>query len=310
MTQGPGPNLIPLTKLTLSEIMSGSLNSLRRMPKTLLGIGLFSGFIIGLSNIIATALIVKNGETLKMPELPNPADVITQQEIEQLVLALAPTLKVGVITAVVLFFVQAVTAGMFTHVVGNAIIGKKINASESWQRTRPQLMRVIGLSIISFLLPTLAIFVGLFIGVALSGINSILVFVGLGIGLTAAVYCWIGLYVSIPTLVLEDSKLIIAFKRSFYLARTNTFRVLGIGIIGIITSQAISIVVSTPFALFAQSEVSQDPTTSSIFMSSMGSIFGYTVMLPFIASFTTLLYTDLRIRKENIAIELDKAKNQ
>ena len=310
MTQGPGPNLIPLTKLTLSEIMSGSLNSLRRMPKTLLGIGLFSGFIIGLSNIIATALIVKNGETLKMPELPNPADVITQQQIEELVLALAPTLKVGVITAVVLFFVQAVTAGMFTHVVGNAIIGKKINASESWQRTRPQLMRVIGLSIISFLLPTLAIFVGLFIGVALSGINSILVFVGLGIGLIAAVYCWIGLYVSIPTLVLEDSKLIIAFKRSFYLARTNTFRVLGIGIIGIITSQAISIVVSTPFALFAQSEVSQDPTTSSIFMSSMGSIFGYAVMLPFIASFTTLLYTDLRIRKENIATELDKAKNQ
>jgi hypothetical protein len=42
----------------------------------------------------------------------------------------------------------------------------------------------------------------------------------------------------------------------------------------------------------------------------MGSILGYTVMLPFIAAFTTLLYTDLRIRKENIATELDKAKNQ
>lgn len=171
-------------------------------------------------------------------------------------------------------------------------------------------MRVIGLSIISFLLPTSAIFIGLFIGVALTGINSILVFVGLGIGLAAAIYCWIGLYVSIPTLVLEDSKFLVAFKRSFYLARTNTFRVLGIGIMGIITSQAISIVVSTPFALFAQSNAREDPTTSSIFMSSMGSILGYTVMLPFIAAFTTLLYTDLRIRKENIATDLDKAKNQ
>jgi Sec-independent protein secretion pathway component TatC len=79
---------------------------------------------------------------------------------------------------------------------------------------------------------------------------------------------------------------------------------------GIITSQALSIVVSTPFALFAQSDATEDPTTSSIFMSSMGSILGYTVMLPFIAAFTTLLYTDLRIRKENIATELDKAKNQ
>ena len=310
MTQGPGPNLIPLTKLTLSEILSGSLNSLRRMPKTLLGIGLFSGFIIGLSNIIATALVVQSGESLTMPELPNPSDVITQQQIQELVTALAPTLRVGVITAVVLFIVQAVTAGMFTHVVGNAIIGKKINVTESWQKTRPQLLRVISLSIISFLLPTSAIFIGLFIGVALAGINSILVFVGLGIGLAAAIYCWIGLYVSIPTLVLEDSKFLVAFKRSFYLARTNTFRVLGIGIMGIITSQAISIVVSTPFALFAQTNATEDPTTSSIFMSSMGSILGYTVMLPFIAAFTTLLYTDLRIRKENIATDLDKAKNQ
>ena len=81
-------------------------------------------------------------------------------------------------------------------------------------------------------------------------------------------------------------------------------------IMGIITSQAISIVVSTPFALFAQTNATEDPTTSSIFMSSMGSILGYTVMLPFIAAFTTLLYTDLRIRKENIATDLDKAKNQ
>ena len=107
MTQGPGPNLIPLTKLTLNEILSGSLNSLRRMPRTLLGIGLFSGFIIGLSNIIATALVVQNGETIAMPELPSPSQVITQQQIQELVTALAPTLKVGVVTAVVLFFAQS-----------------------------------------------------------------------------------------------------------------------------------------------------------------------------------------------------------
>lgn len=310
MTQGPGPNLIPLTKLTLSEILSGSLNSLRRLPKTLLGIGLFSGFIVGLSNILASALVVQNGESLEMPALPNPSSVITPQQIEELIQALTPTLKVAVITSIVLFIVQTVSAGMFTHIVGNAIIGKKINAAESWKKTQPQLRRIVVLSIISFLLPTSAVIIGLLIGVSLSGISPLLVFVGLGLGLVAAIYLWIGLYVSIPTLVLEDSKLTTAFKRSFYLAQTNFFRTLGIGIMGIITSQAISIVVSTPFTLFAQTNSTQGPTTSSIFMSSMGSILGYTFMLPFIASFTTLLYTDLRIRKENIATELDKAKNQ
>ena len=310
MTQGPGPNLIPLTKLTLSEILSGSLNSLRRLPKTLLGIGLFSGFIVGLSNILASALVVQNGESLEMPALPNPSSVITPQQIEELIQALTPTLKVAVITSIVLFIVQTISAGMFTHIVGNAIIGKKINAAESWKKTQPQLRRIVVLSIISFLLPTSAVVIGLLIGVSLSGNSPLLVFVGLGLGLVAAIYLWIGLYVSIPTLVLEDSKLTTAFKRSFYLAQTNFFRTLGIGIMGIITSQAISIVVSTPFTLFAQTNSTQGPTTSSIFMSSMGSILGYTFMLPFIASFTTLLYTDLRIRKENIATELDKAKNQ
>ena len=50
----------------------------------------------------------------------------------------------------------------------------------------------------------------------------------------------------------------------------------------------------------------EDPTTSSIFMSSMGSIIGYAFMLPFIAAFTTLLYTDLKFRTENIVTDLAK----
>ena len=310
MTQGPGPNLIPLTKLTLGEILSGSLNSLRRMPKTLLGIGLFSGFIVGIATVMASALFVRNGESLELPQIPNPSSTINQEQLEELITALGPTLRIAAVTTLVLFIVQTISAGMFTHIIGNAIIGKKINASESWVKTKPQLLRIIGISLISFLFPILAIVAGSSIGVALTGISNLFVFVGLGIGLEGAIYVWISLYVIVPTLVLEDTTFKGAIKRSFFLAKGNIFRILGIGIVGIITSQAISIVVSTPFALFAQTGATQDPTTSSIFMSTMGSIIGYAFMLPFVATFTTLLYTDLRIRKENLATELNKAANQ
>lgn len=310
MTQGPGANLIPLKQLSLSEIISGSLNSLRRMPKTLLGIGLFSGFIVGISSIIASALVVQSGESLEIPALPNPASTINQEQIEQLVAALGPTLKVGVITAIVLFFVQAISAGMFTHVIGNAIIGKKIQANESWRKTRPQIIRIILLSFLSILFPVIAILVGLAVGIGLTGISSSFVFVGLGIGFVAALYLWIGFYVIIPVVVLEDASLRTSIKRSFFLIRGNVARVFGIGLMGLITSQALSIVVSAPFALLGQTNESQDQSTSTIFMSSMGSIIGYTVMLPFMATFATLLYTDLRIRKENIVNELNKAANQ
>ena len=128
MTQGPGASLIPQRNLTLSEILSGSFNCLRRMPKTLLGIGLFSGFIIGISNIMTSALVVKSGESLILPEIPNPASVITQEQIEELVNALAPTLKVGLITSLALFFVQAISAGMF-------IVGKNSTTIRSNCRT-------------------------------------------------------------------------------------------------------------------------------------------------------------------------------
>lgn len=306
MTQGPGASLIPQRNLTLSEILSGSFNCLRRMPKTLLGIGLFSGFFIGISNILTSALVVKSGESLILPEIPNPASVITQEQIEELVNALAPTLKVGLITSLALFFVQAISAGMFIHIVSNGISGVKISVTESWEKTRPQLGRIVGLSVVSFLLPTISIVIGLLIGVALSGISSLLVFVGLGIGLGAAIYLWIGLQVSIPALVLEETKLKIALKRSFFLVKGNFFRVLGIGLMGVITSQALSIVVSTPFTILGAAGATEDPTTSAIFMSSMGSIIGYAFMLPFIAAFTTLLYTDLKFRKENIVTDLAK----
>lgn len=310
MTQGPGPNLIPLTKLTLGEILSGSLNSLRRMPKTLLGIGLFSGFIVGIATVMASALFVRNGESLELPQIPNPSSTLNQEQLEELLTALSPTLRIAVVTTLVLFVVQTISAGMFTHIIGNAIIGKKINAAESWTKTKPQLGRIIVVSLISFLFPILAIVAGSSIGVALTGISNLLVFVGLGIGLVGAIYMWISLYVIVPTLVLEDTTLKGAIKRSFYLAQGNILRIFGIGIMGIITSQAISIVVSTPFALFAQTGADQDPTTSSVFMSTMGSVIGYTFMLPFVATFTTLLYTDLRIRKENLATDLNKAANQ
>jgi hypothetical protein len=84
MTQGPGPNLIPLTKLTLGEILSGSLNSLRRMPKTLLGIGLFSGFIVGIATVMASAVFVRNGESLELPQIPNPSSTLNQEQLEEL----------------------------------------------------------------------------------------------------------------------------------------------------------------------------------------------------------------------------------
>ena len=310
MTQGPGPNLIPLTKLTLGQILSGSLNSLRRMPKTLLGIGLFSGFIVGIATVMASALFVRNGESLEIPQIPDPSSAITQEQIEELITALGPTLRIAVVTTLVLFIVQTITAGMFTHIIGNAIIGKRINSAESWAKTKPQLGRIIGVSLLTYLFPILAIVAGASIGVALTGISNSFVFVGLGTGLVGAIYIWISLYVIVPTLVLEDTTFKGAIKRSFYLAKGNVLRVFGIGIMGIITSQAISIVVSTPFALFAQTGADQDPTTSSVFMSTMGSVIGYTFMLPFVATFTTLLYTDLRIRKENLATDLNKAANQ
>ncbi len=314
MTQGPGQNLIPLTQLSLSEILGGSLNALRRMPKTLLGIGLFSAFVIELSSLAVSALIIKNGGNLNSPELPEPTGSITQEQIQQLLTALIPSLQAAIFTAFVLFLVQVISTSLFTHVIGNAITGKRITTQEAWIKSKPQLFRVLILSLLGIIFPSICLLggfgIGLSLGTSLSGTFGIfLTFTGLGLGLFGAVYFWTGLYVSIPALILEDQKVFVAIKRSFFLARNSMFRVFGVGLIGVITSQALSIVVSTPFTLFSQAQNLESPDTTSVFFNSLGSITGYMVLLPFMATFTVLLYTDLRIRKENIANQLNQASN-
>ena len=315
MTQGPSQNLIPLTKLSLNEMLSGSINAIRRMPKTMLGIGLFAAFVVELSSITISALIIRNGGDLTAPQLPEPTGNFSQEELQDLFNALLPSLQVAIFGAVVLFFVQLVSTTLFTHVVGNAITGRKINTAEAWQKSKPQIFRVFILSILGVIFPLLSIAVGVGIGLGLGAnivgsFGLLVTFIGLGLGLFGAIYFWTGLYVSIPTLILEDSNVISSLKRSFFLARSSMFRVFGIGVIGVVISQAISIVVATPFTLFATAGSIENPDTTSVFLNSMGSIVGYTFMLPFMAAFTVLLYTDLRIRKENLANQLNQATNQ
>ncbi len=315
MTQGPSQNLIPLTQLSLSEMLGGALNSIRRMPKTMLGIGLFAAFIVELSSLTVSALIIRNGGDLTSPEIPEPTGTFSQEELQQLFNALLPSLQAAVFGAVVLFFVQLVSTTLFTHVVGNAITGRRINANDAWQKSKPQLLRVFLISLIGVILPLISLAIGFGIGLGLGttipgSFGVFVTFIGLGIGLFGAIYIWTGLYVSIPTLVLEDSNVLNSLKRSFFLSRSTMFRVFGIGLVGVIISQAISIVVATPFTLFATAGSIDNPDTTSVFFNSIGSIVGYTVMLPFMAAFTVLLYTDLRIRKENLANQLNQATNQ
>lgn len=315
MTQGPSQNLIPLTQLSLSEMLGGALNSLRRMPKTMLGIGLFAAFIIELSSLLVSALIIRGGGDLTAPVLPEPTGTFDQEQIQELLNALIPSLQAAAFAAVVLFFVQLISTTLFTHVVGNAITGRKLNANEAWQKAKPQLFRVFLISLLGVILPLASLILGFAIGIGLGSsipgsFGVFITFTGLGIGLFGAIYLWTGLYVSVPTLILEDSLVFISLKRSFALSKSMMFRVFGIGLVGVIASQALSIVVATPFTLFASVGNLENPNTTSVFFNSMGSIMGYTVMLPFMAAFTVLLYTDLRIRKENLANQLNQAKNQ
>ncbi|MFM7139107.1 MAG: hypothetical protein ACKOXS_02230, partial [Actinomycetes bacterium] len=237
MTQGPSQNLIPLTQLSLSEMLGGALNSLRRMPKTMLGIGLFAAFIIELSSLLVSALIIRGGGDLTAPVLPEPTGTFDQEQIQELLNALIPSLQAAAFAAVVLFFVQLISTTLFTHVVGNAITGRKLNANEAWQKAKPQLFRVFLISLLSVILPLASLILGFAIGIGLGSsipgsFGVFITFTGLGIGLFGAIYLWTGLYVSVPTLILEDSLVFISLKRSFALSKSMMFRVFGIGLVG------------------------------------------------------------------------------
>lgn len=286
--------------------MAGAIDYVRREPRTVIAVAAMVGVVAAFVQLILVA-------TTSSELAAIPTEDPSQLEPEQLVGAVVTVVTVAVVTSAVAGVLQIFGTGMLTHVMGRAVVGRSTSIAEAWELVRPQLLRLIGATILVGLAVALVVIVPLAPGVAvLSGgmleLGGVLLFFGAIAAVVLGLWVTFGLILTTPVVALEDSNPIVAMKRSWRLVKGAFWRTLGIVLLGSIVAQAVGSIAASPFTLLggAGGEI----TTWSVFGLAIAGMITTLVALPFVAGVTALVYIDRRIRTENLAPVLQAAADR
>ena len=198
-------------------------------------------------------------------------------------------------------------SGMLTVVIGRAVFGASISINEAWQRLRPRLWALIGVTVLEVIgaavLVTVVVLIIAGVAVAANGVAAAVIGVPLALALIVGlIYLGTMLSFAPSIIVLERLEIIPAITRSFKLVRNDFWRVLGIRLLGGIVAAVIAGAVTVPFSFGGQILlVSASSTLAALIalvLLSIGSAIGQIITAPFSAGVVVLLYTDRRIRAE------------
>jgi hypothetical protein len=131
---------------------------------------------------------------------------------------------------------------------------------------------------------------------------TVLTIIGIFFCIIPAIYLWIAFAVSIPVLLTEDVKGSEALGRSRRLVSDRWWSTFGIVLLGTILAGIVSAVVGG-LAGFAAGSAGPDTVTGFV-ARAIGGVLGSMISTPFTAAFVTVLYFDLRVRKEGFDLQL------
>ncbi|MDJ0345739.1 hypothetical protein QMK19_34345 [Streptomyces sp. H10-C2] len=310
------PGVIPLRPLGVGEILDGAVSTMRAHWRVVLGISLAVALVTqGVLVVLQGLLLDKNSDFSRVQNDPNA----TSGEILR---AAGGALAGSGVAALISLLAMIFATAMLTMVVSRAVLGRPVTTGEAWRDSRPQLLRLLGLTLLLPLIAIVIIVVGTLPGILVialgvtSGGVALAVIGGLA-GCAAAVWLWVRWSLASPALMLEKQGVITSMKRSMKLVRGSWWRILGVQLLAWILVTIVSGIIQTPFTLIAGS-VSGDgmsPFMSNnsqvgwtfLIITAIGGVIGTAITLPISSGVAALLYMDQRIRREALDIELARA---
>ena len=214
-----------------------------------------------------------------------------------------------------------VLSGVLTLAVSEAVLGRRPTVGQVWAKARPRVPALIGLSLLTGLLSTLAVAALVGPGIALLAVSGVAGGIALLVGVPAAlvlvVWVSVRLAFAAPALLLEDLGVVAAIRRSWRLVDRSWWRVLGVLLVMTIIASVINGLLQAPFSIIGTilaavaAPDSPSSATSAVLISTVitniGGVVASTVTAPFAAAVTALLYIDLRIRREGLDVALARA---
>jgi hypothetical protein len=304
--------VVPLRPLGIGELLDGAITSMRTHPRVMLGLSAVVAIASSLIQFLLTwwALSDLSGE---VSELEDP-----DATVGDVFGALSGTFAAVGVGAVVTVLAQIILTGLLTVVVSRLVLGEKITAGEAWTRLRPHIWRLLGVSVLAFLIVfgvlAGAILLGVLAIVAAGGvIGGLVLAVGIIAGVVLAVYLYVSLALAGPALVLERIGVIDSLRRSRRLVTGNWWRVFGVLLLAMIITQVLAGIIGIPFQVVGTivgggfEDVDAPFSMAALVITSIGAIIATTITLPFAAAISVLLYIDQRMRREGLDLELQRA---
>src|SRR3954464_4894299 len=305
-TAAPKPGIVPLRPLGVGELLDGAFAAIRRYPRPTLGLAACVMLVVTVGQVATEGYLLNGVEPPADNEtLSDAADYLsrvgTTTLISVLVTALATLLLTGLITAV----------------IGEAVLGRPVTAGDAWRRLKPLFWRLVGVTVLTFLIITGALVASAVPGFVLLATGSDaggggLLVLGLVAGVIVSVWLYVALALAPAIVVLERATVRGALRRSRLLVQRSWWRVFGILLLAAIIAQVVGGIISLPFGLAgggltSLGDNSSEVHFSQLVISGLGGLVSGTIVRPFSAGVAALLYIDRRMRAEALDLTLVRA---
>lgn len=297
------PGTIPLRPLGLGDMYSGAIETERRNPKATIGVAavVLTGFLaIPMLGAVIWAAVSGFASSTSLGSNSDPT---------------SPGLPAAVFGGAALASLATIVlTGMIAHVVEHAARGQKLTATDAWALTRRRVLALIGLTLLSLVVPLL-VWIPVVLVIVLASLVSTPVGITVGIvvgiaGLVTMIYFYLRLFRLAPaSLVLEERGVFSAMGRSWRLTQGGVWRTFGITSLTILVTGFASQMLAIPFGVIAVAGVLIWPDTVvgvlvTTLAQNVSQVITGALITPFSAGVAALQYLDQRIRKEGYDIEL------
>ncbi|MFI8438741.1 glycerophosphoryl diester phosphodiesterase membrane domain-containing protein [Streptomyces sp. NPDC079020] len=306
------PGVIPLRPLSVGEILDGAMATMRAHWRTVLGISL------AVSVVTQTAVILIQRYLLPEPPSVDPnatgAEAI-RQATESAQATLTASGPATLITMIATLFITSV----LTVVISRSVLGRPVTLSDAWSEARPQILRLLGLTLLLALMSAAIMAVGILPGILLgSGAGAALSLLGFAAACAVVLWLMVRFTLAAPALMLERQSIPTALRRSAKLVRGAWWRTFGILALTYLIVLMLALVISIPFGVVALSAdgngldelLNADSAGFGwpfLIVTGIGEVIVSTLTYPFTAGVMALLYVDQRIRREALDLDLARA---
>ena len=210
----------------------------------------------------------------------------------------------GGLTSYIVVGTLGVVGSVVVHAAGVIAVGQQyvlgeIDIGNCYRRVSWRILSLLVIGVV------IALASGIILAMAVTGVLLLfaLFFLALLLPMIVAVSYMIYWSMAVQAVVMEGYKPIAALRRSFNLVRGSWWRVFGLTIVFGLVGLGLGIIVEIPFAVASRIAAPEDPTTVSSVIQLFGAIAAVVSVPPVLFTAGTLLYYDLRVRKEDYDVE-------